>query len=472
MSTITLIRVDLELTSPGGVSGPESGAGRDGAKLPLACDPDGNPYVPATSLAGSLRAHAGDEAARLFGQVGGNAGSSENGRDDDVQGAGQVGGRGRSQTGGKARTGSRANDTAAGTDGRDGANEVAVASPVRFVGTAVELAAPLVARSRTAVDRRRAAAASGMLRTSQHLPPGSTITAYLRLDDPSLLDELLSALAGWRPYVGGGRSVGFGQAKVTGVRSRTLDLASPSGLRSWLTEGGPDLYGDAVTEPVTLPEAEAEGGEGVLRSEWEIVDGLHIGSGRRDEEDKVAQSLRASDGTPFVPGSTWKGVLRSRCEFILRSIGVQACESDGCLICLICQTFGWSGGDGDSVGLRSRLIFVDSPIREASQVVRQHVALDRFTGGAADGLLFAEEVVESGRLTLEVQVDGNPVSAVVPALLTLAMADIHDGFVGVGSATTRGLGTLRRTDLDDDRAKADRAAAIGVLTDYWLEESK
>ncbi|WP_283135334.1 RAMP superfamily CRISPR-associated protein [Rhizohabitans arisaemae] len=411
---VTLLRVDLELTSPGGVAAPETAA-TEHPQLPIARDPYGRPHIPATSIAGSLRAHAGQAAVELFGTVG----------------------------------------------------EKTLASPVRLIGTAVQ--DQVVSRARTAVDRHRAAPARNSLRRSQHLAPGTRITVYLRLDEDRLLPELLDLLARWRPGIGGGRSVGFGRARVTGVRGRTVDLGTPDGLRAWLGEGGPGMYGDTATEPIALPETAPETPE-VLRSHWEIVDGLHIGGGTRDEDTKRALLVR-SGGLPMVPGSTWKGILRSRCEFILGSLDQRVCRSSLvrgaqgeeeaiCGSCLICDAFGWAGGNGS--GARSRLIFTDSPIEAATVVTRQHVALDRFTGGAAGGLLYAEEVVESGRLTLEIHLDGE-VSPVIRGLINLALADIHSGLTGIGGATTRGLGTLRRTDLTPEQAEGERTSATWAL---------
>ncbi|MCW2914727.1 MAG: hypothetical protein JWN52_2795 [Actinomycetia bacterium] len=410
----TLLRLDLELITPGGVTAPESLTDRDiGVDLPLARDGQGRLHVPATSLAGSLRSCAPDPAA-LFGEVRQNAGET-----------------------------------------------TATASPVRFLGTRVSAAEP-IATSRTVIDRERGAPRTHLLWRGELLPEGSRVTGYLRLDDPGLLDELLAVLAAWRPFIGGGRSVGRGQARLTQVRGRTIDLSTAPGLRDWLTGGGPALFADEVTEPVDLPVVEPSAE--VLRWEWDVVDGLRVGTGGRDETSDEGEGRASAPallvrraGKPCIPGSTWKGVLRSRCEYILRSLGVPVCQPyECCRTCLVCETFGWTGGDEESVGQRSRLLFTDSIFTDARVVVRQHVALDRVTGGARDKQLYAEEIVESGRCTLEVTV-GGPLAPAASALLRLAVADLHDGFLAVGGSTTRGLGGLRRTD---SAAESERLAAV------------
>ncbi|MGW7642320.1 RAMP superfamily CRISPR-associated protein, partial [Streptomyces decoyicus] len=97
--------------------------------------------------------------------------------------------------------------------------------------------------------------------------------------------------------------------------------------------------------------------------------------------------LRDHEGTPLVPGSTWKGVLRSRVAFILRTTGAgTVCDPEagavtgGCGACEVRRAFGWSGGAGeagDATGARGLLVFTDSPLADARVRVRHHVPLDR-----------------------------------------------------------------------------------------------
>lgn len=444
---IILLRLDLELVTPGGVAAPESLADHDvGIDLPLSRDGWNQPYVPATSLAGSLRACAlrlGRDPDQLFGYV--------------------------RQTLDPA-TGKFVTETAA--------------SPARFLGTTLTLpdTAEPTSRTRNVIDRKRGATAPTLLWRGELLPAGTRVTCYLRLDDPGLLVELLAVVAAWQPHIGAGRSVGRGQARLIQVRRRTIDLTTAPGLRAWLTGGGHALFADADTTPVDLPVTEPEAE--VLRSEWEIVDGLHIGTGKRDEaaitgaeRASAPALLLRSAGTPCVPGSTWKGILRSRCEYILRSLGVRACHSSDpenrCHaepVCLACRTFGWTGrddeapgpGEAKSVGHRSRLLFADSLITDARVVIRQHVALDRMTGGARDGQLFAHEVAEAGRLILEITI-ADDLEPAARALLTLALADLHDGYLAVGAASTRGIGTLHRTDAAGEDITRERRTAAQLL---------
>ncbi|WP_253780608.1 RAMP superfamily CRISPR-associated protein [Goodfellowiella coeruleoviolacea] len=355
--------------------------------------------------------------------------------------------------------------------GRAPEDEQVSSSALWFLGTSLVGPDPVV-RARTAVDRVRGSAATSMLRRHEHLAVGTRVVVYLRLTDIALRDELLAALATWAPVIGGGRTAGFGRAAVTKVQHQTVDLGTPEGRRLWLTSGGPDMFADAGMALVDLPEPTEP--TPVVDLAWSIVDGLHIGNGetvKRQGASDIATVICDHDSVPFVPGSTWKGVLRSRCEFILRSLGAPACSPSGldgskanpCGSCLICQAFGFVNGDIEPPARRGLLEFADSPIADADVVAQPHVALDRVFGGARKNALFAQEVVRGGQLSLTVRAT-DEVPPGIRALLLLACYDIHYGFAGIGKSTTRGLGTLRLLDDDPEELRKRRADAIDVLT--------
>lgn len=509
----SLYELTLTLDTAGAVSAPES-RGPDSAgddALPVARDHEGRPAVPATSLAGSLRAHAAARDLDLLSLFGG---------------------------------------TRTEPDPEDPRRErtVLVASPVRFLGTRTELprnAPQPLHHTRNAIDRHRAAPAPNPLFARELLPPGTRITVWLRLDaDPvapgSPAEERAEAheradrtakerakalediLATWRPVIGGSRGTGNGRARLTAVRRRTLDLADPADRRRWLLKGGPGLFDDAedVTEDVTR-DGVRERAEGPLllgrALTFDVVDALHIGTGRTAEDSHTAEARveavqededtagKGRRGTkrallhrdhanhPAVPGSTWRGLLRTRCEFILRSLGEDACtpvstrtaqatgrtdttdmthtaETPGaaeCGSCRICHAFGHTGR-------RGRLVFLDSPLlatapaptptpTPAAVTCRNHVSLDRVTSGAADGALYTHEVVEEARAELRIldeppnPAGAEPLDPLLRHVLVLALYDLHTGAFGIGHATTRGYGTLRGAENDTRDATGDAA---------------
>lgn len=387
---IALITASLELTAAGGVAAPEIAGEVD---LPLARDGNGAPTVPGSSIAGSLRDHLttalGAEQTRgLMGYVDGNE---------------------------------------------------ATVSTLLVLGSKVSVPTDvhISVRQLTAIDARRGAAKDATLRKRELLPPGSTVAVFLRVDDAPNLPLLLDALAHWRPVIGGGRSRGTGRTVLTDLRFGTLDLADPHHLLAWLTMGGPRLHEAVAIESVLLTGQSDPDSDDTLIVPFTIADALHVGAGGSGQGPAPVLKLGR---TPIIPGSTWKGVLRQRCEWIARSCGIT--EPDPRWTALQ-SLFGTAprGHDDLQPARRGVLCFQDSRIEGAESEDRTHVAIDRFTGGAADGLLYAEEVVTSGGLALEV----SGLRTCPPwtrGMLLLALRDVHEGYMGVGGGTTRGQGSL------------------------------
>jgi hypothetical protein len=294
----------------------------------------------------------------------------------------------------------------------------------------------------TAVDRQRGAAAAGPLRFSRLAADGGELTVYLRHDAESspLTDDDLRLLASWQPAIGRDRTKGSGRAVLSQLRYGTVDPATPDGTATWLTQAGPDLFtAVAVNEVTCSPPDDTPW----LEASFTITDGLLTSDG---VPAKVAQSRRRG-GKPLITGSSWKGLIRSRSEYIIRSrYGDQAACQDlpGCGRCPACALFGHAGQ-------RGLLAFRDSYIEDApvKPEARTQVGIDRVTGGARDALLFQTAPLTKGKLRLQVDALA-PVPPWARNLIGHVLRDIDDGLIGVGSRTTRGLGTLHLTSQLDE----------------------
>jgi len=387
-------------------------------------DAEGRPWIPGSALAGSLRAHLS---------------RADPPADERLMGSRPP----RNQAEAAASVvsplwivGSVFNPD--GADGRPGAP------------------ASLEITGQTAIDRERGAAAAGPLRFSRLAADGGTLTVYLRHDPGRfpLTDDDLRLIGGWQPAVGRDRTKGCGRATLTQLRHGPVDPATPDGAATWLSHNGPDLFETVATRDVPCSGAD---GEPWLQASFAIVDGLLTSDGLPG---KVAQSRRRG-GKPLIAGSTWKGIIRSRAEYIIRSrYGEQAACQDlvGCGTCVTCGIFGHQGQ-------RAKLAFRDSYIEgvpDTPPPPRTHVGIDRVSGGARDALLFQTEPLTAGRLHLRIDALGD-VAPWVRNLIWHVLRDIDDGLIGVGSRTTRGLGTLRLTSQSEDpqpvRVPALEAAA-------------
>jgi len=296
----------------------------------------------------------------------------------------------------------------------------------------------------TAIDRERGAAGAGALRFSRLAAQGGTLTVYLRhdpADGQPLDDHDLRLIVGWPPAIGRDRTKGCGRATLIQLRHGTVDPAIPAGASTWLAHTGPGLFEAVATSGITCDDT---GQEPWLEAGFEIVDGLLTSDGQPGTVARSRQRL----GRPLIAGSTWKGIIRSRAEYIIRSrYGERAACQDpaGCGTCVTCEIFGHQGQ-------RAKLAFRDSYIenpQDPSPPVRTHVGIDRVTGGARDALLFQTAPLAAGQLRLWIDALDD-VAPWARNLIRHVLRDIHDGLTGAGSRTTRGLGTLRLTSQLDD----------------------
>ena len=205
---------------------------------------------------------------------------------------------------------------------------------------------------------------------------------------------------------------------------------------------------------------------------------LRIGAGRDiDPAGTDLPGIKDALGQPFIPGSSFKGVLRSRVESYLRAVvpGKRgACNPVGrddehCLptqqvrdiknhavndaklaqtlwdgTCLACRTFGapWLASTVYVKDLQ-----VPAGLWLGQYQVRNGVAIDRDTETASEGLLYDYEVVPAGtafEFTLVTE-NARPWQL---GLLLLGLAPFERGEISVGGATSRGLGLVALHDLE------------------------
>ena len=204
--------------------------------------------------------------------------------------------------------------------------------------------------------------------------------------------------------------------------------------------------------------------------------GFHVGA-RSGGFDPLACDnpvLRDHAGLPYIPGSSIRGVFRSRVESILRAIGgdaIRCCDplADPCLngdkirtlreaaaehgserdsfmadavydaSCGICRVFGNSF-------LASRVAFRDSQLdpdtASLHSEVRDGVAIDRDSETASKSKKFDFEVVNRDA-EFPFAVSADNLDDIAYGLLCLGLREFVDGHCCLGGLKSRGLGAFR-----------------------------
>jgi CRISPR/Cas system CSM-associated protein Csm3 (group 7 of RAMP superfamily) len=405
---ITVLKAVIAVDAGWAVGAADEGAA--GLDRELLVDTASRPWVPPSSLAGSLRSHL-----------------ARHGADERLMGSRPPAG----PKGPLGTPGPQLNPSALWLLGtrtrRDGPPESGEPP-----ATTVEAS--------TAIDPRRRAARPQSLRHSRVVDEPAVIELCAQFDG-QLSAADLELLASWHPQVGRDRTRGGGAARLQSLGYRTYDLNDSDDLRAWLEAPGTGRFTKLTDVPVTAGPDDI-----LIREEFAIIDALHIGTGSRRNKISVT---RTRSGQPLVPASTWKGLFRARSGYIIRTCWGEsaACTGQtGCGTCPLCDLFG-------STARRGRIAFGSSTVTNVTRGTRAHVAIDRFTGGAIDQLLYTDEIITAGTVTLTITALETTADW-QRDLLRHVVRDIHDGLVGIGGGAQRGQGTLRLTAAAQDQVTA------------------
>ena len=362
-------------------------------------------------------------------------------------------------------------------------------------------------RDGVGIDRVTGAAAPGVLYRRATVRAGVAIRLQLTVEARSevelerykeALGRLCDALAGGHVFLGAATTRGLGRVRLVsrGISVDRFDGAA--GVLAAISSAWP------AVEPF-----ESAAGAGVAPStvefsvEWKPDGGFLVQAPivgfAVDALPLVARHPETGGLVPVLPGASVKGALRSHAERILRTVlGVEAARDDepnrflrqldADALPLVSHLFGAAPrarDDDPSIGrgalavadcyashpeitdTRWEALLVGSTDTKHDQLPpdiiknlvkkgllpTQHVAIDRWTGGAAEGLLFSVlELHDSNWEPLEIRLNlaRLPVehADAAVALTILVLRDFAAGWIPLGSQTTRGLGAITVTSID------------------------
>lgn len=180
---------------------------------------------------------------------------------------------------------------------------------------------------------------------------------------------------------------------------------------------------------------------------------------------QCVKSRYRGEDTVIIPGSSLKGVIRSRYERIVDLFGGECCDifndKSRCndkingkkarpyeeqgeyvyqYVCPACKLFG-------SLNIASRIYIADAyPVGDCILGERTGVGINRITGAAQKGALYDFEVVEDGTFQVEITLKNYELYQMV--LLLYVLKDLDEGYVSLGAASTRGNGRMEVKKLD------------------------
>ena len=237
----------------------------------------------------------------------------------------------------------------------------------------------------------------------------------------------------------------------------------------------------------------------VFKGRIKMNTALHLGGGRPDTSFSDSPVVKTLDGTPFIPGSSFKGAFRSAVERIIPNFSedkVNSCgftqESDcKCLtvnkklqneykekdpegeanikylkenLCDTCKLFG-------SPHTAARIFFSDLYVSEKdtwSDVteVRDGVVIDRDSERAVDRLKFDYEVVPAG-IEFDFTITVENADDKELAIVAIGIEEFLQGMIPLGGIKSRGLGQCMIKDL---KVEAVDFTDLSKLKNYLLDK--
>jgi CRISPR/Cas system CMR subunit Cmr4 (Cas7 group RAMP superfamily) len=143
----------------------------------------------------------------------------------------------------------------------------------------------------------------------------------------------------------------------------------------------------------------------------------------------------------LIPASSIKGAISHRTTYnynLQNKLFIGNDEAKN----IIKEIFGEAKDSKDNTkkGSKGKIIFSDCYLQKQDTKVFDHVAIDRFTGGAIDGALFQEKTVASNdSFNLEILLDKSIKDKELEAF-EKTLKDISSGMLGLGGMTTKGHG--------------------------------
>ncbi|MBX3517854.1 MAG: hypothetical protein KF815_13030 [Rhodospirillales bacterium] len=370
---------------------------------------------------------------------------------------------------------------------KDRTKQAGLGGKAEFLDAFVAVEAVTVeTRGRAAIERTTRTAAHERLFHGEQVPEATAFKVQVAGDSltPHEVALLLAAFQGFNAEVddlpislGGGGARGTGRVLWRLVSVRCMDVDA---VARWLGEPKPRPWHKAISDdPRTACDRAALADQarallaGAARPAWLALDltlkfdgPFLVNDPERVKEKEEGKNhpnfepTRDHNGRPLLPGSSFKGALRAQAERIFRTVhGEEAlAKPEDNRGGTPCNEVEWLFGVGGWRGMLTVSDFREremDPPADAKQgfADQEFVAIDRFTGGAAEGAKFKARVAEApelkGRLSLRLTRPGETVchyrARWALGLMALVVRDLAEGDITFGFGAAKGFGACTAT---------------------------
>lgn len=436
-----LLRFVIEAASPLTVG---SGNKDFVTDAPVIKDVNGLPFIPGTSLAGVIRHALGESKSKDF--------FGFNDPKDSNNGHG-----------------SKVIFTNAIMIGNDG-NVIDGLVPINFEDQFYSMFKILPIRQHNSINEKGTVKNAGKF-DEQVVYKGTRFCFEIELisstENEEIIQLLIDTMFSSQLRIGGGTRTGFGEIEVITCKYCVLDLAKQQELITYSGKSS-SLNDNQFWGGIKLVERKKEQNKGSYLLELKPDDFFLFGAGFGNENadmSSVRESIiKWSDkNIPFfdneyilIPATSIKGAISHRVAYHfnrLESVYADTLKIEdfklhvGSKNKAVKALFGTDGNKTDESQERGNVLLSDLFIdpKSIAPKILNHIAIDRFTGGAIDGALFQEEVIYGNNIDLKLNIQIHKNFTNEPKIieaLESTLDDICNGMLPLGGGVNRGHGSF------------------------------
>lgn len=284
--------------------------------------------------------------------------------------------------------------------------------------------------------------------------------------DKNVWDDIIATIRSPLYRIGSGTRKGFGALKVLGLEETLFDLKNAERLRTYLNRSS-SLATHLPAEGSSQPPDKFPSNITTYRLQLTPDDFFMFGSGYGDRavdmRPVVEKTIEWKDGCPefsaektLIPATSVKGAISHRTAFHYNRLNkifadqLSSGESEkhvGEKNKAVAALFGSARKDQDT-GERGKVIFSDVLQIAGHNKILNHVAIDRFTGGAIDGALFSEKVsTTTETINMDILVENSAFAGNdnIRKAFEQTLTDIAEGMLPLGGGVMRGHGVFTGT---------------------------
>lgn len=297
------------------------------------------------------------------------------------------------------------------------------------------------------------------------LEPGVRFVTYVEQNimsetDVLIADDIMKHWLSGRVCFGSKTMRGYGEIGHVKIEKLSFDFLNKKDVEKWLEF---DMYNDTwigIQKVVSVPEPKKQI-ELALRQKGGISIRRYTTDISENEDALMPDSeqltvIQGNEKVPVIPGTTWAGAFLHHMKELFPKLNEK-------------KLFGMISDDEKK---KSVIRFSETQLKGGVAKILTRNAIDRFTGGTVTTSLFTEKTYYDGTTVLKISFRNTEVlEEKVKKTLAATIADLHNGFLGIGGLTSIGRGLFCVTAINE-KSVGEEDDIYNIVMDILNEVEK